>query len=174
MVHAVIQFLYRAQEAHLRWSPNGQAVLIHTHTDVDTSGVSYYGSTGLYLVHADGGFEVTVPLPKDGPISDAQWAPTVPAQFIVVAGRMPAGATLYNVKVSKPKAHLTDIAFACYHSRQLRTTACLYPFILFRRLSLFLNSGRLIVIPFALALMDVSWLLQDLATWLVKLIFGTG
>lgn len=45
---------HRAQEAHLRWSPNGQAVLIHTHTDVDTSGVSYYGSTGLYLLHADG------------------------------------------------------------------------------------------------------------------------
>jgi uncharacterized protein with WD repeat len=37
---------YRAQEAHLRWSPNGAAVLVHTHTDVDTSGVSYYGSTG--------------------------------------------------------------------------------------------------------------------------------
>jgi hypothetical protein len=153
----------RAQEVQLRWSPNGQAVLVHTHTDVDTSGESYYGSTGtdtaldsslaesgsrsqrwglalklvwfgpgvpcrslagdddnlmmsgaelgpssrmvgapgLYLLHADGGYDCTVPLGKEGPIADAQWAPGPPAQFVVIAGRVPAMATLFNVKVRK-------------------------------------------------------------------------
>jgi len=107
---------FKAQEAHLRWSPNGQAVLIHTHTDVDTSGVSYYGSTGLYLLHADGSYEVTVPLPKEGPISDAQWAPAGPAQFVVLAGRMPAAATLYNIKAEPifefGQAHRNTVSFS--------------------------------------------------------------
>jgi translation initiation factor 2A len=107
---------FKAQEAHLRWSPNGQAVLIHTHTDVDTSGVSYYGSTGLYLLHADGSYEVTVPLPKEGPISDAQWAPAGPAQFLVLAGRMPAAATLYNMKAEPifefGQAHRNTVSFS--------------------------------------------------------------
>ncbi len=107
---------FKAQEAHLRWSPNGQAVLIHTHTDVDTSGVSYYGSTGLYLLHADGNYEVTVPLPKEGPISDAQWAPAGPTQFLVLAGRMPAAATLYNIKAEPifefGQAHRNTVSFS--------------------------------------------------------------
>jgi len=107
---------FKAQEAHLRWSPNGLAVLIHTHTDVDTSGVSYYGSTGLYLLHADGKYEVTVPLPKEGPISDAKWAPAGPAQFIVLAGRMPAAATLYNIKAEPifefGQAHRNTVSFS--------------------------------------------------------------
>ncbi|GAB5030602.1 eukaryotic translation initiation factor 2a [Nannochloropsis oceanica] len=107
---------FKAQEAHLRWSPNGQAVLIHTHTDVDTSGVSYYGSTGLYLLHADGSYEVTVPLPKEGPISDAQWAPAGPVQFVVLAGRMPAAATLYNIKAESifefGQAHRNTVSFS--------------------------------------------------------------
>jgi translation initiation factor 2A len=91
-------------------------VLIHTHTDVDTSGVSYYGSTGLYLLHADGSCEVTVPLPKEGPISDAQWAPGAPTQFVVLAGRMPAAATLYNIKAEPVfefgQAHRNTVSFS--------------------------------------------------------------
>lgn len=40
----------RAQEAYMRWAPNGAAVLIHTHTDLDATGGSYYGSTGKSVV----------------------------------------------------------------------------------------------------------------------------
>jgi translation initiation factor 2A len=38
---------YQAQEAHMDWSPNGQAVLIKTHTDVDGGwmGVSFFPVT---------------------------------------------------------------------------------------------------------------------------------
>lgn len=51
------------------------------------------------MLNADAGIDATVPLPKEGAIADAQWAPAGPAQFIVIAGRMPAAATLYNAKV---------------------------------------------------------------------------
>jgi translation initiation factor 2A len=75
-------------------------VLVKTSTDVDKSGASYYGSTGLYLLHADGGFESSVPLPKEGPVSDAKWAPTSRG-FVVIAGTMPAAATLFDL-AAKP------------------------------------------------------------------------
>ena len=42
-------------QVDVRWSPAGRAVLIFTHTDVDASGGSYYGSTGLFLLHAEVG-----------------------------------------------------------------------------------------------------------------------
>ena len=31
------------------WSPAGDALLIHTHTEVDKTGKSYYGETGLFF-----------------------------------------------------------------------------------------------------------------------------
>ena len=81
---------YKAQEVDIRWSPAGLAVLIFTHTDVDATGGSYYGSTGLFLLHSSVGsdgsaFDCAVPLPKEGPIGDAQWSPTG-REFIVIAG----------------------------------------------------------------------------------------
>ena len=81
---------YKAQEVDIRWSPAGAAVLIYTHTDVDSTGGSYYGSTGLFLLHSTAGadgsvFDCAVPLPKEGPIGDAQWSPTG-REFIVIAG----------------------------------------------------------------------------------------
>ena len=48
------------------WSPNGEAVLVKTHTDVDATGASYYGSTGLYILPASGGYEGEVVVQKVG------------------------------------------------------------------------------------------------------------
>ena len=90
---------YNAQEVTLDWSPNGQAVLVKTHTDVDKTGSSYYGSTGLYLLHADGSYETGVALPKEGPISDAKWSPNSRG-FVVVSGTMPAVATLFDMRAA--------------------------------------------------------------------------
>ena len=91
---------YKAQEVDIRWSPAGLAVLIFTHTDVDATGGSYYGSTGLFLLHSSVGsdgsaFDCAVPLPKEGPIGDAQWSPNG-REFIVIAGAraLPRGARL--------------------------------------------------------------------------------
>jgi uncharacterized protein with WD repeat len=39
-----------ATEAALLWAPNGNAVLVHTQSDVDTTNTSYYGASGEYNV----------------------------------------------------------------------------------------------------------------------------
>ena len=55
---------------------------MQTHTDVDATGGSYYGGTGLYLMQStpkkkgEQAFECLVPLPKDGPVAAAAWEPT--------------------------------------------------------------------------------------------------
>ncbi|KAJ8603638.1 hypothetical protein CTAYLR_007566 [Chrysophaeum taylorii] len=94
---------YRAQDVTLKWSPQGHGVLVQTHTDVDATGGSYYGGTGLYLLHArqtkpgEPAFECLVPLPKEGPIADAQWEPSKGREFVVIAGAIPPVAALYNL-----------------------------------------------------------------------------
>jgi len=50
--------------------------LFLTHSDVDSTGKSYYGETNLYLVSLDGTFDGLVELDKEGPIGDFVWSPT--------------------------------------------------------------------------------------------------
>ena len=45
---------YKASEVMLMWSPAGDALLIHTHTEVDKTGKSYYGETGLFFMTLEG------------------------------------------------------------------------------------------------------------------------
>lgn len=54
---------------------SGSAVLVHTHCDVDKSNSSYYGSSGLFLLSADGSLSASVPQSKEGQIHDVQWSP---------------------------------------------------------------------------------------------------
>jgi len=88
---------FKAQEADLLWNSMGSAVLIRTHTDMDNSGKSYYGETGLYYLQADGKFESNVLLKKEGPIYDCVWAPNG-KEFLVIYGFMPAQATLFSTQ----------------------------------------------------------------------------
>jgi translation initiation factor 2A len=91
---------YQAEEMTTKWSPSGNSVIVFTSTTVDTSGKSYYGSTNLHLMSADGTSEdYSVPLPKEGPVYDVKWNPdpTKP-YFIVLSGMMPAQACLYTHK----------------------------------------------------------------------------
>ena len=90
------QSFFRAQDVKLMWSPTGEAVLAYTSTDVDATGKSYYGETGLYLLRADGE-ACAVPQQKEGPMYDVAWGPTGKA-FVVVAGTMPARATLFDAR----------------------------------------------------------------------------
>ena len=50
-------------------------MLVHTHCDVDKSNSSYYGSSGLFLLSADGSLSASVPQSKEGQIHDVQWSP---------------------------------------------------------------------------------------------------
>ncbi len=65
---------------------------------------SYYGSTGLYLMHADGQFDCAIAPAKEGTVQDVQWGPAGSNKgnkFVVIAGSMPSMSTLYNIKVRR-------------------------------------------------------------------------
>uniref|UniRef100_A0A7S2W6T5 Eukaryotic translation initiation factor 2A n=1 Tax=Rhizochromulina marina TaxID=1034831 RepID=A0A7S2W6T5_9STRA len=106
---------FNAQEITFNWAPNGSAVLVKTHTDVDRTGASYYGSTGLHILHSDGSYDSSVSTQKEGPISDAKFSPTG-RHFVVVAGSMPAVATLFDMRAnavfSFGTAHRNTICFS--------------------------------------------------------------
>ncbi|RMX65579.1 hypothetical protein DD238_006271 [Peronospora effusa] len=88
---------YKAQDVTLKWSPTGSALIVETRTDIDTSGKSYYGETGLFFLQSDGEYDCIVPLTKEGAVHDVAWDPTGRG-FVVIAGTMPAHATLYDNK----------------------------------------------------------------------------
>ena len=88
---------YKAQDVTFKWSPTGSALVIETRTDIDTSGKSYYGETGLFFLQSDGEYDCIVPLTKEGTVHDVAWDPTGRG-FVVIAGAMPANSTLYDSK----------------------------------------------------------------------------
>lgn len=125
-------------QATLKWSTTGHAVLVQTSTDVDSvralvprrslpderdalrsntrapqTGTSYYGSTALYLVHADGRGASQVQLGKDGPVHDFAWSPGG-KEFVVVAGRMPPRAA---VRYRDPACRVCPQRASLIHAR---------------------------------------------------------
>lgn len=104
----VSKSLYQTEEVTTSWSPKGDAALILTHTSVDNSGESYYGSTNLQLLLAENakgeGEALSVPLPGSGPVLDVSWMPNAskPSCFVVISGRMPAMASLHHGTTSEP------------------------------------------------------------------------
>ena len=103
---------YQAEECTVKWSPRGDSALILTHTTVDASGESYYGSSNLFLVTGDDGRgkgegEATnVPLPGNGsgPVVEVGWMPNAskPPTFAVISGKMPAMSSLHNGSSAEP------------------------------------------------------------------------
>jgi translation initiation factor 2A len=118
--------LFQAEEMKVHWSPHGDAALITLQTAVDSSGQSYYGSSQLFLLRkpsanakSDDGM-IAVPLPQEGPVLDVQWMPdaTKPPCFAVIAGKMPAMASLHHGVTGKAtflfgnNVHRNTISFA--------------------------------------------------------------
>ncbi len=89
---------FRAEEVRFRWSPDGKAVIALTSADVDATGQSYYGSTGLYLLHTDGSLNMAIHPSKEGPVHDVQWGGGTQRRFAVCAGAMPSHTVLYNFR----------------------------------------------------------------------------
>eukprot|EP00698_Gefionella_okellyi_P015122 TRINITY_DN4245_c0_g1_i1.p1 TRINITY_DN4245_c0_g1~~TRINITY_DN4245_c0_g1_i1.p1 ORF type:complete len:537 (-),score=102.41 TRINITY_DN4245_c0_g1_i1:161-1771(-) len=88
---------FKAQRVELRWNSLGTSLVIVTHTEVDTTGKSYFGETGIHYMQADGKFECNLPLAKDGPVHDVAWSPDG-KEFIVTAGHMPSRSILYDAQ----------------------------------------------------------------------------
>ena len=87
---------FQASEVDVFWNCRGTAVLVRSHSDVDVSGASYYGVSGLYLIRADGTLDEPVELQhadgdpqQGGPLHDFAWNPATGKEFIVCSGVMP-------------------------------------------------------------------------------------
>jgi translation initiation factor 2A len=79
------KMFFKADRCSLHWSPSGKHLLAMAQTDVDSTGVSYYGETHLYFISGDGSFDCRVELDKEGPIHDFTWSPRSD-EFIVCYG----------------------------------------------------------------------------------------
>jgi len=89
---------FRGTSAKLMWNSTGTALLASLSTDVDATGKSYYGETGLYFLTTDASFQCLIQLQKEGPIHDVSWSPTG-KEFVVTYGFMPSPqTTLFDVK----------------------------------------------------------------------------
>lgn len=88
---------FKADKVQFMWSPTGKHLLALTHTDVDSTGQSYYGENSLYFLAGDGSFDGRVSLDKAGPVHDVAWGPRGD-EYVVSYGYMPSRLTLFNLK----------------------------------------------------------------------------
>ncbi|XP_052888864.1 eukaryotic translation initiation factor 2A [Anopheles moucheti] len=87
---------FQADKVDMMWNRKGTGLILMTSTDVDTTGVSYYGKQALHYMSPKGD-SCGIQLKAEGPIHDVAWSPKS-AEFCVVYGFMPARATLFNLK----------------------------------------------------------------------------
>lgn len=87
---------FQADKVEMTWNQKGNGLLLLTSTDVDQTGVSYYGKQALHFMTTKGD-SFAVQLNTEGPIHAAAWSPRS-TDFCVVYGFMPAKATLFNLK----------------------------------------------------------------------------
>ncbi|GAA99129.1 hypothetical protein E5Q_05819 [Mixia osmundae IAM 14324] len=90
---------YKADKVQIKWNQSGTMLLFLTQTDVDKTGKSYYGETGLYLMSASGAFDCRVTLDREGTIHDFTWSPN-DKEFVVTYGYMPAKTTIFDHRVN--------------------------------------------------------------------------
>lgn len=87
---------FQADKVEMMWNQKGTGLLLLTSTDVDSTGVSYYGKTALHFMTTKGD-SFAVQLNTEGPIHAVAWSPRS-TEFCVVYGFMPSKATLFNLK----------------------------------------------------------------------------
>ncbi|KAJ3220779.1 hypothetical protein HK099_004022 [Clydaea vesicula] len=90
---------FKADSVQFFWNALGTSILVLTHTDVDKTGKSYYGETGLFFLAIAGNFDCRVELDQSGPVHDVAWSPNS-KEFIVVYGTMPSKATLFDQRAN--------------------------------------------------------------------------
>jgi translation initiation factor 2A len=87
--------LFQAEEMKTHWSPLGDSALITLQSSVDATGQSYYGSSQLFLLSPTAD---VLAVPVSTPVLDVSWMPHPgkPPCFVVIAGKMPALASLHH------------------------------------------------------------------------------
>jgi len=115
--------IFKAQNAEVLWNKQGTAALLICQTDVDTSGKSYYGETGVHLLNVKTADckNVRPSLDKQGPIYECVWNPKGD-KFVAVYGSMPSKTTMFNLNLERlmdfPIAHRNTAIF-CPHGHTL-------------------------------------------------------
>ncbi|XP_055641514.1 eukaryotic translation initiation factor 2A [Toxorhynchites rutilus septentrionalis] len=87
---------FQADKVEMMWNQKGNGILLLTSTDVDQTGVSYYGKQALHFMTTKGD-SYAVQLNTEGSIHAVSWSPRS-TEFCVVYGFMPSKATLFNLK----------------------------------------------------------------------------
>lgn len=87
---------FQADKVEMLWNQKGTGMLLLTSTDVDSTGVSYYGKQALHFMTTKGD-SFAVQLNTEGSLHAVAWSPRS-TEFCVVYGFMPAKATLFNLK----------------------------------------------------------------------------
>lgn len=87
---------FQADKVEMLWNQKGTGLLLLTSTDVDQTGVSYYGKQALHFMTTKGD-SFAVQLNTEGSLHAVAWSPRS-TEFCVVYGFMPAKATLFNLK----------------------------------------------------------------------------
>jgi len=88
------------------WNVDGSALLALAGSDVDPTGKSYFGTSSLFWISADGRGQVKVSGPEEGLVQDVKWSPKGD-EFLMVIGMMPATISMYDGKTGKKKKDLT-------------------------------------------------------------------
>ena len=105
----------RAQEIEIKWNSTCTAALVITRTETDSSGKSYYGETGLYIIRNDGTSDNLANYLSKGNIYDCNWDPSG-KHFIVVHGKIPPKVSIFNLQldllVDFPQTHKNTALFS--------------------------------------------------------------
>jgi len=88
---------FYADSVQFRWSPSGKQLLAAVTADVDRTGRSYYGSSGLYMLSQKFDCMVDMSTKKEGSVHDSTWHPDG-EQFVVIYGFMPPNSTVLDLK----------------------------------------------------------------------------
>lgn len=91
------------EKMSLLWNTEGSALLALARKEVDRSGASYFGTTSLYWLRADGTAVKQVSCPSDGLVQDLAWSPCA-NEFLVILGLLPATTALYNGESGEQRA----------------------------------------------------------------------
>ena len=86
---------FNAQTAAMMWNKNGTGLLVKADTDKDVTGQSYYGTTTLYFLRADGQNDACLRNANDGQMHAVAWSPTN-NEFAMVMGNWPAEVGVYD------------------------------------------------------------------------------
>lgn len=70
----------------IRWNSDGTAILANAESDVDETGFSYFGTTYLYWIRADGKAKKQICGPEDGFVEDFAWSPNG-NEFLLIVGQ---------------------------------------------------------------------------------------